>query len=48
VQKIFKGKANNTTVYPIAKVLGVDWSMLHKLDLPESEFHLAVRNGMAG
>ncbi len=47
INKIFKGKANNAKVYPIAHILGVDWSQLHNLELSESEFHLAVRNGKA-
>lgn len=45
VRRAFLGKATNKKVYPVAKFLCVDWSLLHKLDLKESEFHLAVTNG---
>lgn len=47
VRKVFKGIATNKTVYRVVKVLGLDWSMVHRLDLPKVEFHLAVLNGSA-
>jgi hypothetical protein len=46
--KVFEGTANNRKVWPIAKVLGIDWAMLHNFDLKEVDFHLAVRNGKGG
>lgn len=46
VRKVFDGRANNSKVWPVANVLGLDWAQLHNLNLKESEFHLAVvRNG---
>ena len=44
IKKIFKGKANNTKVYAVATVLGVDWLLLHDIELMRT--HLAVaKNG---
>lgn len=43
--KVFAGRANNRKAWPVAKVLGLDWAMLHDLSLKPDQFHLAVRNG---
>lgn len=45
VRKVFMGKATSKKAYPVSQALGLDWSMVHNLELKESEFHLAVRNG---
>lgn len=45
-RKVFAGKANNRKVWPVAKVLNVDWAVLHDLKLDEDRIHLAVaKNG---
>lgn len=41
IKKIFKGKANNSKVYAVASVLGVDWVLLHNVELMRN--HLAVK-----
>ena len=45
VKNVFKGRAKGDKVYPVAKVLGLDWREIHNLKLKKSEFHLALRNG---
>lgn len=45
VRKVLGGKATNKTAFKVSQILGLDWSLVHKLDLKESEFHLAVLNG---
>lgn len=45
VRQVFRGKATNKKVYPVAKFLGLDWVQVHNLKLKQSEFHLAVLNG---
>lgn len=45
VRKILAGKASGKTAYPVSEALGLDWAMVHDLELKKSEFHLAVRNG---
>lgn len=45
IRKVFKGNASNTKVYPVVKVLGLDWSQVHNLELSRDDFYLAVRNG---
>jgi hypothetical protein len=45
VRAVFKGKATSKQVYPVSKVLGLDWAQIHNLELKESDFHLAVTNG---
>jgi len=42
---VFRGVATSKQVFPIAKVLDMDWKMLHDLEPPTSEFRLAVLNG---
>lgn len=46
-RRVFLGEATSKQVYPIAEFLNLDWSMLHDLTLPESDFHRAVKNGRA-
>lgn len=45
VKNVFRGKAKSQTVYPVCRVLGIDWPQAHNLELQKSEFHLAVLNG---
>lgn len=45
VRQVFRGKATNRKVYPIAVFLSLDWAQVHNLELEESDFHLAVTNG---
>lgn len=44
--RVFNGKASHKQVWPIAQFFGVDWSLLHDLNLPLSkfEFDRAVLN----
>lgn len=44
-RKVFDGRANNNKVWRVAKVLKLDWAQLHNLDLQESDFHLATKDG---
>jgi|GEM_PF-5582063 len=43
VRKVLNGKSTNKTAAKAADELGLDWCMLHKLDLDQSNFHLAVQ-----
>lgn len=45
VKTVFKGRSKGDKVYPVAKVLGLDWREVHNLKLKKSEFHLALVNG---
>lgn len=45
VRRVLHGKTTNKKAFQVCATLGIDWCMVHKLDLPESEFHLAVLNG---
>lgn len=45
VRQVFLGNATNKKVYPVARLLGLDWMQIHNLKLKKSEFHLAVLNG---
>lgn len=45
---VFEGKANNRKVKPVADVLGIDWTVLHNLDLsqvPLAEVATGKSNG---
>lgn len=48
VRKVFMGISTNKTVYRVVKVLGLDWSMVHRLDLIRDDFHLAVLGSASG
>ena len=43
---VFAGKANNRKVFPVANVLGLDWTVLHNLDLNQVPLAV-VGNGKA-
>jgi hypothetical protein len=45
VQAVFRGMASYKTLRPIADLLGLDWAMLHRLNLPEDDYPLAVLSG---
>lgn len=45
LRRVLAGKASRKTVWPVSQVLGLDWSMIHNLDLKLVDFHLAVRGG---
>lgn len=46
IRKILRGQASGKAAYPVAEALGLDWAMVHNLELKKSEFHLAVvKNG---
>lgn len=45
VKNVFRGKAKSQTVYPVCRVLGIDWLQVHNLELKKDDFHLAVLNG---
>jgi hypothetical protein len=45
-RNVFLGVASNKQVYPVKEFMKVSWKALHDfdipIDLPDSEFHLAV------
>ena len=45
VRKVLQGKSTNKSVYPVANFLGLDWMMVHNLELPSIDFRSAVRDG---
>ena len=44
VSEVFRGRATNKHLYPVAHFLGLDWAKVHELDLKEPDFPSAVRN----
>lgn len=46
VNEVFQGRAKQKSVYPVARFMELDWSLVHDLYLPESHYHLAVRGGI--
>ena len=45
LRQVFRGLAGNKTAFKVAQVLGLDWAMVHELDLPEEKYNRAVLNG---
>lgn len=45
IREVFAGTASSKSVFPVTRVLGLDWAIVHDLALPEEQFHLAIRNG---
>lgn len=43
--RVFDGRASQKQVWRVARFFKVNWSLLHDLELPPSEFHRAVLNG---
>lgn len=46
ITDVFRGRASSKTVYPIARLLGLDWAMVHRLTLSEEDYPLAVHAGI--
>lgn len=42
MMEVFHGRASSKVVYPVARVLGLDWAKVHDLSLRESDYPHAV------
>lgn len=47
-QQVLAGKATGKTAYPVCVAMGMDWTVLHDLTLPATEYRRAVLNGHSG
>lgn len=46
IYMVLQGRAKYQSVAQVVRLLELDWALVHDLSLPESHYHLAVRNGI--